>query len=143
MAYRLSQAHPFDALVQNLFQGTNGAESRPPKPAAYRPALDLIESDAAYLIQVELPGFDPDALELVFEGRTLTLKGEKTLPPLDEAAQAHVRERRAGNFERSFAFPRAVDPDAIKARFQHGVLTVEVAKRPEAQPHRVTIEVAD
>jgi len=139
MAYRLSSTHPLDTLVQNLFQPTNGEQSA----TRYRPLVDLIESDTAYLIQVELPGFDPDALELVFEGRSMTLKGEKTLPALDEGAQAHLRERCGGTFERSFTFPRAVDPEAIKARFKHGVLNVEVAKRPEAQPHRVKIELAD
>jgi len=139
MAYRLSSTHPLDTLVQNLFQNANGEQA----PTRYRPLTDLIESDTAYLIQVELPGFDPDALELVFEGRNLTLKGEKILPTLDEGAQAHLRERSGGTFERSFAFPRGVDPEAIQARFKHGVLTVEVAKRPEAQPHRVKIEVTD
>lgn len=139
MAYRLSSTHPLDTLVHNLFQGANGEHTT----TRFRPPVDLIESDTAYLIQVELPGFDPDALELVFEGRSMTLKGEKTLPTLDESAQAHLRERSGGTFERSFTFPRAVDPDAIQARFKHGVLTVEVAKRPEAQPHRVKIEVAD
>ena len=139
MAYRLSSTHPLDTLVQNLFQSANGDQPQ----ARYRPPVDLIESDAAYLIQVELPGFEPDALELMFEGRNLTLKGEKSLPTLDEGAQAHLRERSGGTFERRFAFPLAVDPEAIQARFKHGVLTVEVAKRPEAQPHRVKIEVAD
>jgi HSP20 family protein len=141
MAYRLSSTHPFDTLVQNLFQSPQSGHAA--NNGRYRPAVDLIESDAAYLIQVELPGFDPEALELVFEGRNLTLKGEKSLPPLDESAQAHLSERRAGSFERSFTFPRAVDPDAIQARFKHGVLAVEVAKRPEAQPHKVKIELAD
>lgn len=140
MAYRLSSTHhPLDSLVQSLFQTPNGAQAE----TRYRPPVDLIESDTAYLIQVELPGFDPEALELVFEGRSLTLKGQKTLPALDESAQAHLRERSGGTFERKFSFPRAVDADAIQARFKHGVLTVEVAKRPEAQPQRVKIELAD
>ena len=143
MAYRLSSTHPLDTLVQNLFQNAAQNTKGEQAPTRYRPLVDLIESDTAYLVQVELPGFDPDALELVFEGRSMTLKGEKTLPALDESAQAHLRERSGGTFERSFTFPRAVDPEAIQARFKHGVLTVEVAKRPEAQPHRVKIEVTD
>jgi HSP20 family protein len=144
MAYRLSNSHPFEALVRDLFEGS-GCEARPSSVRAStdRPPVDLIESDAAYLIQVDLPGFDPAALDLAIKGRTLTLKGNKVLPDLDEGAKAHVRERRGGEFERSFRFPLAVDPEAVEARFEQGVLTVKVAKRPDVQPHQVKIDVAE
>ncbi|MBL4848467.1 MAG: Hsp20/alpha crystallin family protein [Planctomycetes bacterium] len=144
MAYRLSTSYPFEALVRDLFEG-NACETAAPaaRASALRPPVDLIESDTAYLIRVELPGFDPATLDLAFKGHTLTLKGDKTLPDLDEGAKAHVSERRGGEFERSFRFPLSVDPEAIEARFEHGVLTVKVTKRPEVQPHKIAIEVAE
>lgn len=140
MSYRLTPTPPlFETILRDLLDGAS-----PPKAAAQSrlsPPVELVEQGDLYLLRVEVPGFDPAKLELSFEGRTLTLKGEKVLATPEEGAQVHLQERQAGAFERRFAFPIAVDGESIQARFEHGVLEVRVSKRPEAQPRKIEIDL--
>jgi HSP20 family protein len=139
MAYRLScsTASPLlDALV-----GFNSPWETAPQ--AWSPRVDLVESDAAYLVRVELPGVSPDDVTLTLENRVLTLKGAKHLAKLDEGVTRHVHERLAGEFERRFRFPVPVEASAVEATFAHGLLTVSVAKTAAAQPRTIPIKTAE
>ena len=141
MSYRLTTTPPlFEALFRDIL---DGAPRTTPPEGRLNPAVELVEHGDLYQLRVELPGFDPSKLELAFEGRTLTLSGEKQLPSPEEGAQVHLQERRAGSFERRFAFPAGVDGASIEAKFERGVLEVRVAKRPEAQPRKIEIQLAD
>lgn len=107
---------------------------------AWRPAVDLIETPEAYLIQVELAGIDPEEVEVTLDRDTLTLKGEKRSVERREGESSRVVERRYGSFSRTFRFPAPLAAELVNASSKHGLLTVEVKKAPEAQPRRITVQ---
>jgi HSP20 family protein len=106
------------------------------------PATDVIEQSNGYLIALELPGVQPDAVELIFEQNTLTVRGTKapTVQPVEDAElRIYTAERVSGAFERSFHLPEHVDGNAIQATFQNGVLSISIPKKPASQPRKIAI----
>ena len=104
--------------------------------ADYRPAIDYVESAEAYEIHIDMPGVDPESLELILTNNELTMKGERPAPDADERT-FHLRERTWGSFERTFTFPTQVAD--IQAESKLGVLTVRVAKAPEGIARKIPI----
>lgn len=113
--------------------------------SSWVPAMDIAERAEHYTIQVDLPGVNPDDVELAFEQNVLTVRGTKP-SMLDEKTEEeyrlHARERVAGAFERSLRLPDSVDAEGIEAHFDHGVLTVRIPKARAAQPRRIAIRAA-
>ncbi|HMA03345.1 MAG: Hsp20/alpha crystallin family protein [Gemmatimonas sp.] len=108
----------------------------------WHPATDVIEQANGYLVSLELPGVQPDAVEVVFEQNTLTVRGTKapTVQPTEDAElRIYTAERVSGAFERSFRLPEHVDGNAIQATFQNGVLSISIPKKPASQPRKIAI----
>jgi HSP20 family protein len=119
---------------------TNGASH------VWHPATDVIEQTNGYLIALELPGVEPDGVEVVFEQNILTVRGTKTptvQPTEDAELRIYTAERVSGAFERSFRLPEHVDGSAIQATFRNGVLTISVPKKPASQPRKITINATE
>ena len=109
----------------------------------WAPRVDVREKADGYVLQVELPGLSPEQVELTLDGETLTLKGEKQQVAKQEGETVHLGERLFGTFERTFRFGAPVDPDAVEARFEHGLLTVVVHKAKEARARTIPIKSAE
>jgi len=125
-----------DDLVHRFWDGL-GPTVR--TQSAWRPAVDILETPQAYLLRAEIPGIDPDDVDVTLTGDTLTIRGEKMVEEKVEDQSWCLSERLPGRFERSFTLPTAVSATDIEAEARHGVLTVKVMKAVEAQPHRVSI----
>jgi HSP20 family protein len=95
------------------------------------PRVDISETETEIKMTAELPGLDEDDIELVLSDGVLTIKGEKRYEHEDEKENIHVMERRYGAFNRSFAVPDYVDEDKIEGKFDKGVLTITMPRRPE------------
>jgi len=110
------------------------------------PQLDIAEKDDAYELSVELPGVDPENVELSADEDMLTIRAEKQRTREgkdDENVRFHRVERSAGRFERSLSLPVDADTDNISARFKNGVLEVSVPRRSDiesARGRRIQIE---
>jgi HSP20 family protein len=109
--------------------------------ASWMPAVDVEEREDAVRLAFEVPGVAPDALEVTVHDRLLTVAGERRLERRDDGQSAYRLERRYGRFSRTLALPKTVDPDRIEARHAHGVLYLDLPKRPEAQPRRIAVNV--
>jgi len=112
----------------------------------WHPATDVIEQANGYLVNLELPGVQPDAVEVVFEQNTLTVRGTKapTVQPTEDAElRIYTAERVSGAFERSFRLPEHVDGNAIQATFQNGVLSISIPKKPASQPRKIAINATE
>jgi len=112
----------------------------------WHPATDVIEQANGYLVNLELPGVQPDAVEVVFEQNTLTVRGTKapTVQPTEDAElRMYTAERVSGAFERSFRLPEHVDGNAIQATFQNGVLSISIPKKPASQPRKIAINTTE
>jgi HSP20 family protein len=93
------------------------------------PHVEVSEADKEVKIVADLPGLEEKDIEVTLHDGMLTLKGEKK----SENQSAVYSERWHGRFERSLQLGPDVDPNKVNAAFKNGVLTITVAKRPEAQ----------
>ncbi len=109
-------------------------------PGAWAPPLDAYETAERFVIVVELPGVEPDDVEVRVEDSTLTVRGERRFYEGLEEEAFHRVERRFGPFARSVTLPATADTDRVEATFDKGVLTVEVPKAVEVRPKRITVK---
>ena len=98
-----------------------------------RPSVDIAESKKAYRISVEVPGIDPEQIDLQVEGGTLVLSGEKRQESEDEDEGFHRIERSYGQFRRVLTLPEDADAEGIKADFKNGVLKIKVPRVKQAE----------
>lgn len=92
------------------------------------PAADVVEYPAEVIVQIDLPGVAPEAVELSLVGNMLTVGANRFRPEPPVEAKVHARERGSGRFQRSIPLPTAVDENAIKAESKDGLLTVTLKK---------------
>jgi len=93
------------------------------------PHVEVQETDKDVVVVAELPGMEEKDVDVSLHDSMLTLKGEKK----SESNTPVYTERWHGQFQRSLPIGPDVDPDKVSASFKNGVLTVTLAKRPEAQ----------
>jgi HSP20 family protein len=106
---------------------------------AWAPALDISERKDAYLVMAELPGVEPDDLQITMEDGLLTIQGERQFAQESSDQQFHRVERRYGAFRRSITLPAQVQADQIEASFDNGVLEIVVPKAEEAKLKRIQV----
>ena len=109
---------------------------------ALRPAMDVIEHENDVTVRVDLPGLDPDNIDIQVEDDLLTISGEIATRDEQENERYHYRERRYGAFKRSLRLAETIDTDNIDATYENGVLALVLPKRPETQPKRIKVETA-
>ncbi len=105
------------------------------------PAMDLVETGDHYVLHADLPGLSEQDVNVQLEDNVLTISGERRPQTVDEQQSYHRIERASGQFSRSLTLPDGVDPDAIRARFDRGVLEITVPKPEQRKPRRVQINV--
>lgn len=106
---------------------------------AWVPALDVRETESAFVVTVDLPGMEPEDVNVTFENGALTISGTRVFTKEDDEETYHRIERSFGTFARSIRLPRTADTEKIEAAFQKGVLDVSIPKSEAAKPR--TIEV--
>jgi len=102
--------------------------------------LNVSETKDAYELEASLPGVKPEDVEITLTNNTLTISGETKAEEEKEDRTFHMRERRYGSFVRSLTLPSAINPDAVEAHFENGVLKLRVPKAEEAKPKRIQIQ---
>lgn len=114
-------------------------------PAGFQhaPTVDMSESDDGYTVTAELPGLDENDLDVSLVGDVLTIKGEKREEKEEKEKEFHLKERRYGQFRRSFKLPDDVNSNKISADFQQGVLTVDLPKATGSKKRARRIKVGD
>jgi HSP20 family protein len=110
--------------------------------ASWVPPVDIVEEADAIRIVTELPGVKPENVKISLENNVLTIQGTKEQVADERAERVHRYERTFGAFERSFTLPSTVDANAIKATYEHGVLTVTLPKVEKAKPRQIEVQVA-
>lgn len=103
-------------------------------------AVDVVETDAEFVVSVDLPGFDRDAVDVRVTDHTLRIDAEREERTEDEAERYLRRERRSEASHRSIQLPDDVDPDGVTARMNNGVLTVTLPKVEVEAARTVDIE---
>lgn len=111
----------------------------PGKP--WLPFADVLETNEQVVVRVDLPGVDPEKIEILLVGNMLTVKGDEPAPPVLKGETLHRHERPAGPFSRSLPLPVPVDPEKVSAESKNGVLTVTLAREATARPRHIPIGV--
>lgn len=106
------------------------------------PAMNVWTNPDGAVVTAELPGIDPDAIDIAVVGETLTISGERAPDSLDDNARYHRRERGHGKFTRSFQLPFTVEPDSVQARFDNGVLSIQLPRAAAEKPRKIAVSVA-
>ncbi|MBU0640174.1 MAG: Hsp20/alpha crystallin family protein [Planctomycetes bacterium] len=132
-----------DTLFDRFFRNPWGrAEFDLPLGGLTAPSMDLADTDNEVTVTLELPGVQPDDVDIRISGGLLTISGEKREEKEKENKDYHFTERRFGSFRRSVELPSTVDPEKVEATFKNGVLAVAIAKRPDAKPKRIEVRKA-
>lgn len=137
----------FDLLHRDLDE-IAGRGFRTALPAAgdlaadWVPAVDVLEEKDRFLIRADVPGVEPDAIEISMDKGILTLSGERQEEKQEEFDGRKRIERVSGKFRRRFTLPDAADAEGITARTSNGILEVSIPKQAEVQPRRIAVQVA-
>ena len=133
---------PF-ALMRRLQQDLQRS-SQLVQPASGRgfPAVNIWQGAESTAVTAELPGVEPGDIDIQVKEDLLTISGERKAPQLDGGAAWHRRERGFGRFSRAIRLPWRVDADKVEARFEHGVLQIELHRPEEDKPRRIDIKAA-
>lgn len=127
----------FEDATQRRTQADSGAGDEFER-VDWTPAADIYETDSEYLITLDLPGIDREALEIDVDDNRLIVKGTRTIA----APKQHRTERPRGKFLRTFSVPGSVDQAKIGAEFKDGVLNVRLPKRSEQKPKKIDIKIS-
>src|SRR5437588_584731 len=92
-------------------------------------------------LNLEIPGINQEDVDIRLENNTLTVRGERKFEKEEKEENFHRIERRYGSFARSFTLPNTLDPDSVQASYENGVLRIELAKRAEAKPKQIKVNV--
>ena len=130
-------ARAIDRLFDQFFgpgvQGPQGAEGVP----TYSLPVDVLETEDAYILRASVPGIPAEAVDVTYEDGTLAINAAAQR---DESEGRWLRQERPwGNWARKMELPKEIDPGAIDAAFDNGVLTVTVPKAAKAQPVRIPV----
>ena len=114
--------------------GTGGARR-------WLPAMDLVETDDHFVLRADLPGLSEEDVNVELEDNVLTVSGERKAEHESRKEGYYRIERASGSFQRSLTLPEGVNPEAIEASFDKGVLEVRIPKPEERKPRKVAISV--
>ena len=123
----------FQDSVNRMFSEPNG---RP-----WVPAVDIQETDQELIVKADVPDMKFEDFDVRIENGTLSLRGERKFEAKKAEGGWHRVERAYGTFERAFALPETVNPEAVKADYKNGVLTVTLPKKEVAKPRQIKVEV--
>jgi HSP20 family protein len=149
---RIMKAAPVMAKVRNdidqvfdrLFHNSLAPEALWPspaaEPAAWLPPFDLLETEAEYIVRLDIPGAHRENLDINLVGTLLTLSGRRELPAAEPTERRLHAEREWGEFHRMIRLPAPVVAEQITATYQDGVLLVHLPKVPSAVTSKILIK---
>jgi len=128
----------FNETFSRFFSGAESGEGQ-----AWTPAVDVYEDEHNLVLKAELPGLDPNDVEVRVEDNVLCLKGQRKFEKDVKQENYHRIERAYGSFQRTFTLPNTVNANQVTAEYKNGVLILTMPKREEAKPKTIKIQVAD
>jgi HSP20 family protein len=105
----------------------------------WMPAMDVVETDDQFVLRADLPGMSEEDVNIELEDRVLTVSGERKAEHEATKGGYHRVERAFGAFVRSLTLPDGVDPEAVEASFDRGVLEVRIPKPEQRKPRKIAI----
>jgi HSP20 family protein len=135
------------ATIQNrmnrLFRDSYGPEGQEEAltTASFAPPVDVYEDEHNVTLKIEVPGIDEKDIDVRIENNTLTVHGERKFEKEEKEENYRRVERQYGSFTRTFTLPTTVDQESVQADYEKGVLKVKLAKKQEAKPKQIKVNV--
>lgn len=128
----------FDVIDRNLSDLVPSQASTP----VVTPRVDVRETPDAYILDMDLPGFTEKDVEINLKDRVLSISS-KLQEKQEEKKEGEwlIKERRSSCFSRRFTLPQDIDAEKVTAEFKHGVLSVDIPRKPEPQAKQIAITV--
>lgn len=126
-------------VFNQFFNTEDGQDESSVVTSQWMPRVDIKEEDGRFVIFADLPGVDPQQVEVLMDKGILSIRGERRSETDGENARFSRVERRTGSFHRRFALPDSADPEGITANGHNGVLEISIPKRPETTPRRIQV----
>ena len=126
-------------LVRDSF-GNEGREEAL-TTATFAPAVDVYEDEHNVTLKIEVPGIEEKDIDVRIENNTLTVHGERKFEKEEKEENVRRVERQYGSFTRTFTLPQTVDQDSVQADYDKGVLKIKLAKKAEAKPKQIKVNV--
>jgi HSP20 family protein len=136
---RLQREFNLQNLLDPYAREVEGEDNSNVVTSHWRPAVDIKEEEDRFVIYADLPGVDPEDIEITMEQGVLTLKGERSEETTKEHEGYKRVERVSGNFYRRFSLPDTADAERIEAEGKNGVLEITLPKQEKAQPRKITV----
>lgn len=128
----------FDRMFDTFFDF-----SLPVPRFGYAPTpLDLYEKDGKYFLEIAAAGYDPKEINVEVSGGTVTVNGEHAEQTEKKGARYHRKEMRRGAFSRTVTLPQDIDANAVSAKIEKGILTVELVPLKPIAPKKVEVKSA-
>src|SRR5579884_430612 len=109
--------------------------------SSFAPAVDVYEDEHKVTLSIEVPGIDEKDIDVRVENNVLTVHGERKFEKEQKEENFRRVERQYGSFTRSFTLPNTVDTESIQANYDKGVLKIQLAKKAEAKPKQIKVNV--
>jgi HSP20 family protein len=107
----------------------------------FAPPVDVYEDEHNVTLKVEVPGIEEKDIDVRIENNTLTVHGERKFEKEEKEENYRRVERQYGSFTRTFTLPTTVDPEKVQADYDKGVLKIQLAKKAEAKPKQIKVNV--
>jgi HSP20 family protein len=133
----------FRQAFERLFEGNpfdqDGSDDSSVVTSQWMPRVDVKEEPGRFVLYADLPGIDPDDIDVSMDKGILTIKGERRSEATDQTDRFSRIERDYGSFYRRFSLPDSADAEGIQAHGRNGVLEIVIPKRSEAAPRRIQV----
>ena len=131
--------------MNRLFRGVRRNQERSGEDfvaaSGFAPPVDIYEDDHNITLKIEVPGIEEKDIDVHVENNVLTVHGERKLEKEEKEENFRRVERQYGSFTRAFTLPATADPNQIQANYEKGVLRVTIAKRADAKPKQIKVNV--
>jgi len=117
-----------------------GEESSAIATSDWIPAVDIKETNDAFILHADIPGVDPKDVDVHMENGILTIKGERESEKKEEREGYKRVERQYGSFYRRFSLPDTADAEKISAKSKNGVVEITIPKKEAVQPRKISVE---
>ncbi len=129
--------------MNRLFRDSYGPEGKDESLAttAFAPPVDVYEDEHNITLKIEVPGIDEKDIDVRIENNTLTVHGERKFEKEEKEENYRRVERQYGSFTRTFTLPNTINQESVEADYDKGVLKVKLAKKAEAKPKQIKVNV--
>lgn len=132
----LTAPRNFSTLLDDFFNDVVASDSG----RLFVPSLDVTEDESKYHVHVALPGIKKDEINIDLQDRRLTISGERKEETENNNTKYHLLETRYGRFERTVLLPSNIDQNKIDARFEDGVLKLDIEKKEKQVSKQIKVK---